>query len=162
MSGLIRMLLSHVTRKSVSDRVRLLFGGAPRHVQAAALPWRNGPNGIELMLITSRDTGRWILPKGWPEGEEDLWEAAAREASEEAGVEGSISPEAAGTYFYGKALESGFIRRCEVRVFPLEVSRMARKWPEKSVRTRKWVAPGEAAAMVEEQDLGELLVAFKP
>ena len=58
-------------------------------IQVAALPWREAGEDVEIMLITSRDTGRWVLPKGWPEQREKLYEAAAREASEEAGIEGS-------------------------------------------------------------------------
>jgi 8-oxo-dGTP pyrophosphatase MutT (NUDIX family) len=160
--GFFRMLVSHVRRNSVVDRVRLLFGAAPAHIQAAALPWREGPHGIEVMLVTSRDTGRWVLPKGWPEGDEALSETAAREAAEEAGVEGSIAPEESGRYFYGKATRSGLVRRCEVHVYPLKVARLAKKWPEKRNRTRKWVVPREAAAMVNESDLAELLTSFKP
>lgn len=154
------MLLSHSTRKSILDRVRRIFGGSPARVQAAALPWREADEGIEIMLVTSRGSGRWVLPKGWPEGQEQLCETARREAAEEAGLDGAVSREEAGRYFYGKALPTGFSRRCEVHVYPLKVERMAKKWPEKGKRRRQWVSPRDAAALVEEVDLREVIDAF--
>jgi 8-oxo-dGTP pyrophosphatase MutT (NUDIX family) len=156
----MQMFLSHSTRKSLRERLRRLVGGSPARVQAAALPWRESEHGVEVMLITSRGTGRWVLPKGWPEGEEDLAETALREAAEEAGLDGSISRDEAGRYFYGKALPSGMVRRCEVHVYPLKVESVAKKWPEKGKRKRMWVAPRAAAALVEEADLRELLSSF--
>lgn len=154
------MVISHSTRKRFLDRIRVLFGGMPCRVQAAALPWRLTERGVEILLVTSRDTGRWILPKGWPEGEEDLWKAAEREAAEEAGISGSIAASELGRYYYGKALPTGMERRCEVHVYPLEVNRVADKWPERKARLRRWFAPQEAAARVREPDLGELIAAF--
>ena len=62
----------------LTERMRKLFGTVPRRLQVAALPWRRAEGDIEVMLITSRDTGRWVLPKGWPEAREPLCEAAAR------------------------------------------------------------------------------------
>ncbi len=76
------MFISHQKRNHFAERIRRLFGAMPCRVQVAALPWRRTDQGVEVMLITSRDTGRWVIPKGWPEGQEDLYEAAAREAAE--------------------------------------------------------------------------------
>jgi 8-oxo-dGTP pyrophosphatase MutT (NUDIX family) len=154
------MVISHSTRKRLLDRIRVMFGGVPCRVQAAALPWRLTDRGVEVMLVTSRDTGRWVLPKGWPEGDEDLWKAAEREAAEEAGISGEIATSEAGSYYYGKNLPSGLERRCEVHVFPLAVGRVADKWPERKARLRRWFSPQEAAARVQEPDLGELIAAF--
>lgn len=143
------------------ERLRRLFGGIPPRVQAAALPWRRKRDGkVEILLVTSRGTGRWILPKGWPEGHETLAETAEREAREEAGVEGRISGCELGRYIYGKSMRSGLIWRCEVVVYPLEVAREVRKWPEKKKRSRRWVHPKEAAGMVDEPGLAELIGAF--
>ena len=154
------MFISHVARNQIVERMRRLFGAAPCRVQVAALPWRKAANGIEIMLITSRDTGRWVLPKGWPEGDEQLFESAAREASEEAGLTGTMAQIEIGSYFYGKALPSGMERRCEVMVFPMEVLGVASKWPEKGQRDRKWFPAAKAAKLVKEQDLGEIIAQF--
>lgn len=124
------------------------------------MPWRDTGHGVEIMLITSRDTGRWVLPKGWPEAKELLCEAAAREAGEEAGLRGTISHHEAGRYFYAKALASGEEVPCEVLVFPLQVDKIADRWKEKRSRTRKWVSPAEAVRMVNEPDLGQIIAYF--
>ena len=152
--------MNMLTSNHLVERVRRLFGKAPCRLQAAALPWRMTADGVEIMLITSRDTGRWVLPKGWPEGAEDLSEAAAREAGEEAGLSGAVSRREAGRYFYAKTLSSGQDVPCEVLVFPLEVDNVADKWREKGQRKRKWVSPVEAARMLNEPDLCKLIVAF--
>lgn len=129
-------------------------------LQVAALPWRQGRDGVEVMLITSRDTGRWVLPKGWPEAREPLCEAAAREAGEEAGLSGSVSTIEAGRYFYAKALSSGEQVPCEVLVFPLKVGAVADKWKERRERERRWVTTEQAARMVNEPDLGQIITYF--
>jgi 8-oxo-dGTP pyrophosphatase MutT (NUDIX family) len=153
-------MVSHATRNRITERVRRLFGGKPCRLQVAALPWRKTRDDIEVMLITSRDTGRWVLPKGWPEGHEQLFDTAAREAAEEAGLGGAVARFEIGSYFYAKVLASGMERRCEVLVFPLEVDELATAWPEKKERTRKWFSPAEAARLVKEDDLGELIARF--
>ncbi|TGQ96040.1 NUDIX hydrolase, partial [Mesorhizobium sp. M1C.F.Ca.ET.204.01.1.1] len=84
------MLTRPTTHSAMTERVRRLFGTAPCRLQVAALPWREGKDGVEIMLITSRDTGRWALPKWWPEAREALCQAAAREAGEEAGLRGPV------------------------------------------------------------------------
>ena len=153
-------MVSHTARNRITERVRRLFGGKPCRLQVAALSWRKTDNGVEVMLITSRDSGRWVLPKGWPEGREQLFDTAAREAAEEAGLGGAIAHFEIGSYFYGKVLSSGMERRCEVLVFPLEVDQIATAWPEKKERNRKWFSPAEAARLVKEADLGELITRF--
>ncbi len=149
-----------LTNNHLVERVRRLFGKTPNRLQVAALPWRKAGEGIEVLLITSRDTGRWVLPKGWPEGTENLCEAAAREAAEEAGLSGVISQQEAGRYHYVKALSSGEEVVCEVLVYPLEVEQVADKWKEKRERKRKWVSPAEAARMLNEPELCKLISAF--
>lgn len=144
----------------LAERVRKLFGTVPCRLQVAALPWRAGEAGIEIMLITSRDTGRWVLPKGWPEAREPLSEAAAREAGEEAGLSGAISHIEAGRYYYAKALASGQEVPCEVLVYPLKVASEASRWKERRERERRWFAGAEAARMVAEPDLGQIIAAF--
>lgn len=142
------------------EMIRMLLGGSPRRRQVAALPWRDTLTGLEVMLITSRDTGRWVLPKGWPEGKEALFEAAAREASEEAGLSGAIASKEAGRYFYRKRKNSGRVLHCEVLVYPMQVEDVASRWPEAHQRRRAWFKPAEAAARVRERDLAELIARF--
>ena len=144
----------------MAERVRKLFGTVPCRLQVAALPWRMGDGGAEILLITSRDTGRWVLPKGWPEAREPLSMAAAREAVEEAGLTGTISHIEAGRYFYAKGLASGEEVPCEVLVFPLQVETMADRWKECRERERRWVQASQAAAMVREPDLGQIIARF--
>jgi 8-oxo-dGTP pyrophosphatase MutT (NUDIX family) len=93
-----------------------------RRTQYAALPFRhNADADVEVMLVTSRDTGRWVIPKGWPVGRKAPHASAAREALEEAGVVGKVGRDSIGTYTYEKRLADGTFVICEVQVFPLEV-----------------------------------------
>lgn len=155
------MFISHMTRTHLVERFRRLLGGPVPHVQAAALPWRRNSRGkVEILLVTSRDTGRWILPKGWPEGDETLCQSALREAREEAGISGAIGSKSIGSYFYDKILPTGMGMRCEVHVFPINVEKVGEKWPEKGKRVRNWVSPEKAARMVNEPDLAELISDF--
>ena len=126
-------------------------------LQYAALAWRQGEAGREILLITSRETGRWVLPKGWPMKRRKPADAAAREAYEEAGVRGEVVAEAAGAYTYLKAFTPSLAFRCEVQVFPLRVKRELADWPERKERTRRWFTPDEAAGAVEEPELQALI-----
>jgi 8-oxo-dGTP pyrophosphatase MutT (NUDIX family) len=128
-------------------------------LQYAALPYRLG-NGLEVLLITSRETGRWVLPKGWPMKGKKAHEAAAREALEEAGVRGKVGKSAVGYYSYGKRLSDGGVRACLVEVFPLEVGRQMSRWPEQDQRTLGWFSPDDAANLVEEPELASLIATF--
>src|SRR5262245_66501360 len=123
-------MVSHATRNRATERVRNLMDSKPCPLQVAALPWRKTDNGVEIMLVTSRDSGRWVLPKGWPEGRERLFDTAAREAAEEAGLGGAVSRDEIGSYLYDKMVPSGTEWRCQVLVFPLEVNEIATVWPE--------------------------------
>jgi 8-oxo-dGTP pyrophosphatase MutT (NUDIX family) len=136
--------------------------GQPRQVQVAALCWRRGKKGLRLMLITSRDTGRWVLPKGWPMRNRTEAEAAAREAYEEAGLRGEISPRSIGIYTYQKALGAGRSIPVVVRVFPLETRELVRKYPESGQRRVRWFSPGKAAQRVAEPELRQLIHDFQP
>src|SRR5262245_61388989 len=136
-------MISNATRNRSTERVRSLFDRKPNRLQVAALPWRKTEGGIEVLLVTSRESGRWILPKGWPEGRENLFDTAAREAAEEAGLGGAVGNVEIGSYLYDKMLPSGTEWRCEVLVFPLEVNEVATVWPESAERTRKWFSAAE-------------------
>src|SRR4029079_14790238 len=106
-----------------------------RRVQYAALPYRlNGKTRTEVMLVTSRETQRWIIPKGWPHKRKAPHDSAAREAFEEAGVLGVVGKGSVGSFRYEKRLKNGALTVCEVHVFPLRVSRERKNWPEKDQR----------------------------
>ena len=142
------------------DRVRKELDREPR-TQYAALPWRKRDDGAtEMLLITSRETRRWVIPKGWPMRGLKPHRAAEREAYEEAGLKGHIGKVAVGTYAYEKRLANGLAVPCEVSVFPLQVTSQRKRWPEMSQRDGRWFSPEEAADMVQEEDLQRLLRAF--
>ena len=112
---------------------------------------------MEVLLLTSRDTGRWIIPKGWPGRKLTPRAAAAREAYEEAGIEGTIRPpEPIGRYHYAKQLEAGEIR-IKVKVFLLHVERQLDAWPEQAERHTRWLSPEQAAELVAEPELAALM-----
>lgn len=127
-------------------------------LQYAALPYRRLANAaIEVMLITSRDTGRWVIPKGWPgEGLAER-DSAAREAREEGGLVGRIDDRPIGHYRYKKRLADGSSVACSVEVFALEVERQLKSWPERKERNTRWFALREAAAAVEEPELAAMI-----
>ncbi|MBP0482298.1 NUDIX hydrolase [Sagittula salina] len=127
--------------------------------QIAALPLRWDDKGqVRVLMVTSRDTGRWVMPKGWEMDGRKPWHAAEIEALEEAGAKGYISEEVLGTYRYPKILKDGRIVPCVVRVYPMIVSKLLRDWKERKQRTRKWFAPKAAAKRVVEPELSELLM----
>ncbi len=130
--------------------------------QYAALPWRREADALEVLLITSRETRRWIIPKGWPIRGLPPHKAAAREAFEEAGVTGTIARAAVGFYEYEKRLKTGNMRPCRVAVFALGVTEQHETWPEKGQRSVRWMPVDEAATMVTEQQLADLLRGFSP
>lgn len=130
--------------------------------QYAALCFRRtGKHEHEVLLITSRDTGRWIIPKGWPMKGKSGSECALREAFEEAGVEGKPSAAPIGVYAYDKILPNG-VQPCIVSVYPVEVDELRKDFPEKGQRERKWFSPKAAAEKVDEPELRTLLKSFAP
>jgi 8-oxo-dGTP pyrophosphatase MutT (NUDIX family) len=127
--------------------------------QVAALPVRrNAKSGqLEVLLVTTLDTGRWVVPKGWPWPDRPDHEAAAEEAREEAGVTGAISKASLGSYRYGKRRKDGSVTDVVVKVFRLDVTEEKKSWPEKKKRRREWLSPEEAAGRVLEDGLKALL-----
>ncbi|WP_332677908.1 NUDIX hydrolase [Brevundimonas sp.] len=130
--------------------------------QVAALPWRRTAAGLEIMLITSRETRRWVTPKGGRMPGRTDAEAAAIEALEEAGIEGVIGHEPLGTFRYLKVLKRRAPRWCVVAVYPLEVRVEHDDWQERGERERVWVSRDEAVQRVDETDLKALIAAFEP
>jgi 8-oxo-dGTP pyrophosphatase MutT (NUDIX family) len=134
------------------------WAGAKR-VQYAALPYRmNGRARPEVMLVTSRQSRRWIIPKGWPHKGQAPHRSAAREAFEEAGVIGSVKRRPLGSFLYEKQLKKGRAVACEVRVFALKVKRQNQEWPEKHERRVKWLSARAAARAVREPMLRKIIL----
>ncbi|HTM77352.1 MAG TPA: NUDIX domain-containing protein [Devosia sp.] len=125
--------------------------------QVAALVWRPGECGVEVLLVTSRISGHWLLPKGWPIDGLSAAGAAKQEAFEEAGVWGDTSGEPIGNYAYGKILKNGDTLPCTVDVFAIRALGLLPDWPEKAQRRRQWLTFSSAAARVMEPDLGRFL-----
>ncbi|WP_171212903.1 NUDIX hydrolase [Ruegeria sp. HKCCA5426] len=126
--------------------------------QIAALPMRWDKSGkLRVLMVTSRDTGRWVIPKGWLIEGKKPWHAAEIEAQEEAGAVGTISKRPIGHFFYDKRCEGRSSVRCRVTLYPLVVEKLKRRWKEEGERTRHWFSPAKAAKLVQERDLSELL-----
>ena len=127
-------------------------------IQTGALPWRLAPkNGIEVLLVTGRRSGRWTIPKGWPMPGKSLAEAAAQEAFEEAGVKGTIDPNPIGTFRHVKQLNVLGDLEVNIVVHPLWVDRELSKWPELGQRKRKWFKVKDAAKRVDSPELKEMI-----
>lgn len=129
--------------------------------QVAALPWRRSADGIEIMLVTSRETRRWVTPKGGRMAGRTDAESAAQEALEEAGVEGVTTAQPIGTFRYLKVLKRRAPRWCVVAVHALEVRVEHATWHEQAERERVWVSRDEAVRRVDEPDLKALIAAFE-
>lgn len=138
-------------------RLARWLGARPPLMQVGAVCL--DPDTGRVLLITSRGTGRWIIPKGWPMAGRTLAQAALQEAWEEAGVRAEAGEEL-GRYHYAKQQDRGFAVPVEVRAFLVPVQALAEDWPERGARTRRWFAPREAAALVAEPELAALLAAL--
>lgn len=112
------------------------------------------------MLISSRETRRWVLPKGWPMKGRKPHTAAAREALEEAGLVGHVAKSSIGTFDYQKRLENGASLKCTVTVFPMKVQRELKHWREATQRARQWFSIDEATRVVDEMQLRTLIEQF--
>jgi 8-oxo-dGTP pyrophosphatase MutT (NUDIX family) len=130
--------------------------------QVAALPWRRGEAGVEVMMITSRETRRWVIPKGGLMVGKSDPQAAAQEAYEEAGIQGETLNAVVGHFRYDKRLKTGAVQACVVAVYPLEVLIQLGAWPEDQQRQRRWMSQAEAADSVHEADLAQLIRDFRP
>ncbi|EPX87279.1 NUDIX domain protein [Rubellimicrobium thermophilum DSM 16684] len=133
----------------------------PRRTQLAALCWRMGETGREVLLVTS-SSGRWILPKGWPMPHRPPHRAARIEAWEEAGVaKGKVGRKPVGDYISIKRTESGDDVPVLHKVYAIRVRELVDDFPEAGRRERIWVPVEEAAKMVDEEGLRDLLLNFR-
>jgi len=129
-------------------------------IQYAALPYRVSGETIEILLITSRRTRRWIIPKGWPMDGYQPQRCAALEALEEAGVSGEMGSNAVGRYQYLKQFKAGISVPCKVDIYALKVTRERKTWAERNRRERRWCTVAEAAAAVDEPQLRLAILKF--
>ena len=145
----------HAAKKKPARKsaVRLQYGALAFRESKAA--------GLEVLLVTSRETKRWIIPKGWPIPGLAPSKSAAQEAYEEAGVRGDTRSRSIGKYLYSKLLDDKTVAvPCEVRVFALRVRRQANAWPECQQREVRWFLPADAIEAVEETGLKALVTSF--
>jgi 8-oxo-dGTP pyrophosphatase MutT (NUDIX family) len=145
----------------LANNVQLMLR-RPLRQQYAALCYRipKGAREPEILLLTSRETHRWVIPKGWPMEGKKAHAVAEREAYEEAGVKGEVSQEHYGFFDYEKKLRSGLVVTCRVQVHLLKVNKMCGDFPEKDDRELAWVSATEAADRVNEHELKHLILRF--
>jgi 8-oxo-dGTP pyrophosphatase MutT (NUDIX family) len=135
-----------------------MAAAAPILHQAGVIPYRILNGNVQVLLVTSRHTGRWIVPKGYVNGRSTPAEVAEKEAYEEAGVRGMIANSVPlGFYTYFKRLEAGELRAATVEVYLLWVKQQLKKWPEKKERKLSWVSIKEAVTLIEEPGVVPLL-----
>ena len=133
------------------------IGGRGAELQFAALPFRIASGAVEVLLITSRETQRWIIPKGWPIRGLRPREVATREAVEEAGLVGTIvGKRPIGSYHYTKRLPDNQEILCRVKVFLMSVDHQLDTWKEKEQRECEWMSPQKAARLIDDRGLAEL------
>lgn len=123
--------------------------------QSSVLPYRLGKKGLEVVMITSMKRKRWIIPKGIVEPNMTPWDSAAKEAREEAGIEGDISAQKIGRYHYEKW---GGLCRCDV--YTMRVTKVHDTWLESEERDRTWVSGDEAVARLRHKKLKAIVRNF--
>lgn len=128
--------------------------------QVAALPYRiTKDGGVEVLIMTSRETQRVVIPKGWPMKNRKDWKSAEIEARQEAGVVGEIGRKRLGHYLYWKRLDAHFAL-VKVSVYALAVRRQLADWPERHERAQAWLPAEDAALLIDEPELGAILLDF--
>jgi uncharacterized protein Yka (UPF0111/DUF47 family)/8-oxo-dGTP pyrophosphatase MutT (NUDIX family) len=150
-----------MAQAEIKDGDRATSTRGPRR-QVAALPYATDPDGgMRILLITSRETRRWVIPKGNRIKGLTAHRAAEIEAYEEAGIHGIACPAPLGRYSYDKRRRKGGSREAMVDVFPLAVTGQLRHWPEQGERELRWFPVAEAAKAVDEPDLRSIIAAFR-
>lgn len=149
-----------VFRRTWADLILPFFHGR-RHLQVAALCYQDTEAGKRVLLITSRGTGRWIVPKGWPIEGKDGAGSALQEAWEEAGVsKADVVATPIGSYGYDKGLGDGKSIPIHTEVYLAKVTAMKKNYPEVDQRERAWFTPEEAADLVDEPELSDIFRAL--
>lgn len=159
-----KKLLERLSRLAAS----IYTVGAPREagtglpVQTGALPWRLGRGKrAEVLLVTGRRSGQWTIPKGWPIRGKSLAKAAAQEAFEEAGVEGTVDPRPLGSFRHTKGSLAFGALDVSILVHPLSVQRELAEWPEHGQRERKWFSIKQASQAVASNELKRIILDLK-
>ena len=152
--------MAKIQRKQVVERARKSKKAGRVPLQYGALCWRMSRKGPRILLVTSRRSKRWVSPKGWPIKGLSAAQTAAREAWEEAGVKGEVSPVSIGFYRYDKWVGRKRDVTLNVQVFPLQVTEQTKRFPEKDTRKLKWMSPRKAAKRVREPKLSKLILKF--
>lgn len=153
------MRLKAAIRKATNATLRRAGAPEPK-LQVGALPYRRQADGsIEVLLVTTRGTGQWIVPKGWPMPGRTLPEAATQEAWEEAGVRGAAAAGEIGRFAHDKTDWLRGATPCIVAVFPMAVEEELATWPERGERSRAWFSLDEAAAKVQSRALAKIIAA---
>ncbi len=152
--------MMHFVKRAWADVIMPILQ-RPKRVQVAALCYQQTGESKQVLLITSRDTGRWIVPKGWPMDGYDGPGAALQEAWEEAGVaKADINPKPVGQYEYEKGMGEGMSVQVEAQVYLTQVHALKEEYPEAQLRKRAWFSPKEAANLVDEPALKDILAAL--
>lgn len=157
------MKTSKITRRKTGQLPLKLQKGHKTEVrtQFAALCWRMKGKKVQICLVTSRGSGRWILPKGWPMHNETPAQAAATEAWEEAGIRGQAIDFCLGAYSYIKPI-GNVPAPVVVMIYPVAVTNIHDDWPEAKSRKRKWMRPKKAAAKLSDHGLRKIVRKFDP
>jgi 8-oxo-dGTP pyrophosphatase MutT (NUDIX family) len=148
------------TFKNIPEAWPTVFRSAKTLTQVAALPYVVIGRRVEILLVTSRRRGVWLLPRGWPIEGMSYTMSAAREAMEEAGLVGEIGRSVLGDYTYEKRTGHGYRVPCRVFIYPLLVTEQRLDWPEKAERKQRWCDVESAASLVRQEELHEFLDAL--
>lgn len=154
----MRRWMLPATARQVQGKRKVMYRSSRVNVQSAALPYRITEGGdMEILLVTTRKSGRWGVPKGRIPHGMSFSSSAAKEAFEEAGVEGEISGMSFASYRATKRAADGRKEVVEVWVYPLHVMRCLDDWPERGQRDLRWCSPDEAIALLGEEAFGEAI-----
>jgi 8-oxo-dGTP pyrophosphatase MutT (NUDIX family) len=114
-----------------------------RTIQYGVLPYIQSANKVKLVLITSRKSKNWIVPKGNRILKKSKHATALQEAFEEAGLRGRLSE---GDEMHFKIKSNG--KQVMLILYPMRVEKMLRVWPEKGQRKRVVVNRHKAVKIV--------------
>lgn len=149
----------HVKRGRLAGKIEVHKKRLRRAFQIAALVYRWSGDELEILLVTSRETQRWILPKGWPIPGKTAAATAAQEAAEEAGIIGHVIKKPLGRYSSTKRIGETALP-AEVEVYALQFVKQKQKWKERGERSTRWLPAGAAAETVAEPELATVIRAF--